>query len=55
MKFKTIAGLIGLVLLVAFLAPPVIKLQKLALAVVVLIGVVMAAYEFFEQLRSDDD
>ncbi len=39
MNFKVIAGLIGLVMLLAFLVPPVIKLQKLALAVVVLIGV----------------
>lgn len=55
MKFKTIAGVIGLVMLIGFLAPPVIKLQKLALAVVVLIGVAMAVYEFYEQLHSDDD
>lgn len=55
MKFKVISGLIGLVMLVAFLAPPVIKLQKFALAVVVLIGVAMAAYEFFEQLRGKDE
>lgn len=54
MKFRTIAGLTGLLMLLLFLAPPVIKLQKIALAVVVLIGVAMAAYEFFEQLRSDD-
>lgn len=55
MNFKVFAGLIGLIMLIAFLAPPVIKLQKLALAVVVLIGVAMAAYEFFENLRSKDD
>lgn len=55
MKFKTIAGLIGLVMLIAFVAPPVIKLQKLALAVVVLIGVAMAVYEYVEHLRSKDD
>lgn len=55
MKFKVIAGLIGLILLLLFLAPPVIKLQKFALAVVVLIGVAMAAYEFYEQLHSNDD
>ncbi len=39
MNFKTIAGLIGLVAVLAFLAPPVIKLQKVALLVVVLIGI----------------
>ncbi|MCF8149589.1 MAG: hypothetical protein K9K30_14595 [Burkholderiaceae bacterium] len=55
MNFKVFAGLIGLIMLIAFLAPPVIKLQKLALAVVVLIGVAMAAYEFFENVGSKDD
>lgn len=55
MKFKTIAGLIGLVAVLGFLAPPVIKLQKIALALVVLIGAGMAAYEFFEGLRGEDD
>ena len=55
MKFKAIAGLIGLVLVVAFLAPPVIKLKKISLIVVVLIGVAMAVYEYIENLRSSDD
>lgn len=55
MNFKIFTGLVGLVLLLAFLAPPVIKLQKLALAVVVLIGAGMAVYEFIENVRSKDD
>lgn len=55
MKFKTIAGLIGLILLLLFLAPPMFKLQKLALAVVILVGVAMAAYEFYEQLSGKED
>lgn len=55
MNFKVIAGLIGLMALLAFLAPPVIKLQKLALAVVVLIGAGMAVYEFVENIRSKDE
>ena len=55
MKFKVIAGLIGLILLMLFLGPPMFKLQKLALTVVILIGVGMAAYEFYEQLRGKED
>lgn len=54
LNFKSIAGLLGLLMLLAFLLPPVIKLKKLALACVVLIGVAMAAYEFYESLRSKD-
>ena len=55
MNFKAVTGLIGLLALLVFLAPPVIKLQNLSLAVVVLIGVGMAVYEFLENLRSKDD
>lgn len=55
MNVKMVTGLIGLVAILAFLAPPVIKLQKLALAVVVLIGAGMAVYEFIENIRSKDD
>lgn len=54
MNFKIIAGLAGLILLVAFLVPPVLKIQKLSLVIVALIGVGMAAYEFYETLRDRD-
>jgi len=55
MKFKTIAGLIGLVAMLAFLAVPVIKLHKIPLIAVALIGTGMAIYEFIEGLRKDDE
>lgn len=55
MKFKSIAGLVGLILVLAFLAPPVIKLKNIALTLVVLIGVAMAVYECIENLRTKDD
>lgn len=55
MKFKTIAGLIGLVAVLAFLAAPVIKLHKIPLILVALIGAGMAIYEFIEGLRKDDE
>lgn len=55
MTFKTIAGLVGLVLVVGFLLPPIIKLKKLALAAVVLIGIAMAAYEYYESLKNRED
>jgi hypothetical protein len=55
MNFKVVAGLIGLVALLAFLAPPVIKLHNLALTVVVLIGAAMAVYEFVENVRNKDE
>jgi len=55
MKTKILAGLLGLALYIAFLAPPVIKLKDPALAIVVLIGIAMAVYEFFEVVRGRDD
>lgn len=55
MNFKVIAGLIGLASLLLFLAPPLVKLKDFALAVVILIGFGMAAYEFYEQLRGKDE
>lgn len=54
LNFKTLVGLVGLLMLLAFLIPPAIKLKKIALAVVILIGIAMAAYEFYEQLRNKD-
>ena len=54
-KFKTIAGLIGLVAMLAFLAVPVIKLHKIPLILVAMIGAGMAIYEFIEGLRNNDE
>lgn len=55
MNFKSIAGLIGLLLLIGFVVPPVIKLHKIALIIVALIGAGMAAYEFYENLNNKDE
>ena len=55
MNFKVFTGLLGLAMLLAFLAVPVIKLKDLTLALVVLVGVAMAGYELFEQLRGKDE
>ena len=55
MKFKTIAGLIGLVAVLSFLAVPAIKLHKIPLIAVVLIGAGLAIYEFIEGLRKDEE
>ncbi len=55
MNFKSFAGLLGLLLLLGFLLPPIIKLKKIALIIIVLIGIAMAVYEYFEYLRSKDD
>jgi hypothetical protein len=54
MAFKILGAIIAIVLLVAFLAPPVLKLQDAALASVILIGVVMMLVDLWQSLRKDD-
>lgn len=55
MAFKILAGIIAIILVVAFLAPPVLKLQDLALSAVILIGIVMMLVDLLQSLRSKDD
>lgn len=55
MNIKLVTGLVGLVALLAFLAPPVLKLKSVPLTVVVLIGAAMAIYEFIEHLRGKEN
>jgi tetrahydromethanopterin S-methyltransferase subunit D len=55
MAFKIVAGIIAAALMIAFLAPPVIKLQDAALGGVILIGVVMMLVDLWQSLQSKDD
>lgn len=54
MVAKFIFGLIGLVVVIGFLAVPIVKLPEPSLIIVVLIGIAMAVYEFVEELRKKD-
>ena len=53
MWLKAITGLTGLVLAIGFLVIPAWKLKETALIVVVLIGVAMMFYEYWEQLHEE--
>jgi len=55
MAFKIVAGIVAIVLLLAFVAPPVVKLQDLALGAVILIGVAMMLVDLWQSLQSKDD
>ena len=55
MAFKILAGIIATILVLAFLAPPVLKLQDVALGAVILIGFVMMLVDLWQSLRSKDD
>lgn len=48
---KTLFGLIGVALMLLFLGSVVVKLQEMALTVVVLIGVAAMLYDFWESRR----
>lgn len=55
MVLKFIAGMIGVGLVLVFLAPPVLKLKDLALSGVCLIGVTMMLIDFWHSLREADE
>ena len=46
-SFRRVTGLIGLILLTAFFAPYVVKLPQLDITLILLGGLVLAAYDFF--------
>ena len=54
MLLKVVFGLIGIALMLTFVAPVVIKIKSIALIAVILVGVAMMAYDFIEFLREED-
>jgi hypothetical protein len=46
-KIEKLAGLVGLLLLVAFFAPFVLKLTQIDLTLILLGGLALAGYDFF--------
>lgn len=55
MAIKILGGIIASILVLTFLAPPVLKLQDVALGVVILIGVGMMLVDLWQSLQSKDD
>jgi hypothetical protein len=54
MGIKFVAAAIAVTLVLAFLAPVVIKLKEISLAVVILIGVGMMLVDLWQSLHSRD-
>lgn len=52
MAFKILSGFVATVLLVAYLAPIVLKLRDHALTAVILVGVAMMLVDLWQSLRS---
>jgi len=55
MALKIFAGILAAVLLAAFVAPPILKLQDVPLTVVIVIGFVMMLVDLWQSLQSKDD
>jgi hypothetical protein len=55
MAFKILAGVVAMVLAIAYLAPPLYKLQDVALGVVIVIGLVMMLVDLVHSLQSEED
>jgi len=55
MAVKILSGIIAAVLLVGYLAVPVIKLQEIPLAIVGMISVVMMAWDLWDSLKEKED
>jgi hypothetical protein len=55
MPVKIISGIIGVVLLIAYVGPVVVRLREAALVVIVLIGLVMMFIDLWQSLQSKDE
>lgn len=55
MGLKIFAGIVAVVLFIAFLTPLVIKLKEVPLGVVILIGLVMMLIDLKQSLKSKED
>ena len=55
MAVKIIAGILGAVLLLVYMAPVVLRLKETALWIIVLIGVGMMLVDLWQSLQSKED
>jgi hypothetical protein len=55
MTFKIISGIVAAGMLIAYLAPVVIKLKDVPFSIVVLVGLAMTLTDLWQSLRSKDD
>lgn len=55
MPIKIFAAVVAVVLVLAFLIPPVLKLKDVALGAVILIGIAMMLIDLWQSLQSKED
>ena len=54
MIVKIFSGLVAVVLVLAYVVPPAVKLKDVALAVVIAIGIVLMLIDLWQSLRERD-
>lgn len=55
MVFKIFAGIVAVVLLIGFLVPYVLKMQDIALGIVILIGLAMMTRDLWDTFHEKDE
>jgi len=55
MAFKIFAGIVAVVLFAGFVLPYVLKMQDIALGIVVLIGIAMMARDLWDTFHEKDE
>lgn len=55
MAFKIFAGIVAVILVAGFVTPHVLKLQDVALGIVIAIGLAMMLVDLWQSLKSKDD
>jgi len=55
MALKIFAGIVGVVLLLVYVGPVVLKLKDIPLSVVALLGIGMMLVDLWQSLRSKED
>ncbi len=55
MALKIIAGIVGALLLLIYMAPVVLRLKEVSLSVICIIGVGMMLVDLWQSLQSKDD
>lgn len=55
MVVRIFSAIVAVVLLLGFIAPVVVKLKEVSLAVVVLIGVVLMLVDLWQSIQSKED
>ncbi len=55
MGIKIVAGVVAMILMFAYLLPPIFKLKEIDMGIAIVIGLAMMAVDLWQSLKSKDD